>query len=339
MVDIFELRAILENCQTWATRVLRPWISRQIDLWKQHCPDHCPRPFDGSLRRRAAQSKNTSNRPLRNENAPEEESGKNENKDVDLRRIIREEHERLLKQLSKDPIEMPPIETKRPTRSIATQTGPASPDVDKHPLEKSAVRPPALDYTRHFPPRKILAAKPRLTKKIGSVGALPSSDKGQTTVPAGAPRETDSTQRPASNVDLFKNTKKVFGEKRIFTVKLPDVSSEEILAQKPWLGANKSSEAEKQTETALIQKSEQAKDKDGVGEGDDEKKVDEATHDKSEAEDESEEKSDNDRVDDKSDDKLGEEKKSKEEKETVLPLTKAIEVRVSRRVKNMADTG
>ncbi|RSL45692.1 hypothetical protein CEP54_014173 [Fusarium duplospermum] len=326
MVDIFELRAILENCHTWATRVLRPWISRQIDLWKQHCPDDCPRPFDASLRRRAAQSKNTSNRPIRNENAPEEESGKNENKDVDLRQIIREEHDRLLKQLSKAPVETPPIETKRPTRSIATQTGPASPDVDRHPLEKSAVRPTALNYTRNLPRRKILEAKPRHTKTIGSVGVLPSSDKGET-APAGARQETDSTQRQVSSVDLFKNTKKVFGEKHIFAIKLPDVSSEEILAQKPWLGARKSSEAaEKQTETALTQESEQAKDKvekDKAGGDDDEKKADEATHDESEAEDESKEKSDNDRVDDKSD-KLDEEQKSKEDK-AVLPLTTAIE--------------
>ncbi|RSM01762.1 hypothetical protein CEP52_008367 [Fusarium oligoseptatum] len=323
MVDIFELRAILENCHTWATRVLRPWISRQIDLWKQHCPDDCPRPFDASLRYRAAQSKNSSNRPLRNENAPEEEFGKNENKGVDLRRIIREEHDRLLKQLSKAPVETAPTETKRPTRSIATQTGP---DVDKHPLEKSAVRPIASNLTRAFPPRKILDPKPRLTKKVGSVGALPSSDKGET-APTGAQRETHSTQPPISSVDLFKNTKKVFGEKRIFTIKLPDVSSEEILAQKPWLGA-KSSEGDEQTKTTLIQKSEQAKDnveKDKVGEEHDKEKVDEVTHDnKSEVEVESKERSDNDRVNDENDDKLDEEKKSEEE-EAVSSLTKAIE--------------
>ncbi|RMJ15352.1 hypothetical protein CDV36_004989 [Fusarium kuroshium] len=324
MVDIFELRAILENCHTWATRVLRPWISRQIGLWKQHCQDDCPRPFDASLRYRAAQSKNSSNRPLRNENAPEEEFGKNENKGVDLRRIIREEHDRLLKQLSKAPVETAPTETKRPTRSIATQTGP---DVDKHPLEKSAVRPIASNLTRAFPPRKILDPKPRLTKKVGSVGALPSSDKGET-APTGAQRETHSTQPPISSVDLFKNTKKVFGEKRIFTIKLPDVSSEEILAQKPWLGKKKSSEGGKQTKTALTQESEQAKDKaekDEVGEDDEKKKVDEIIHDgKSAIENESKERSDNGRVDDENDDKLGEDKKSKEE-EAVSSLTKAIE--------------
>ncbi|RTE83124.1 hypothetical protein BHE90_002379 [Fusarium euwallaceae] len=336
MVDIFELRAILENCHTWATRVLRPWISRQIDLWKQHCPDDCPRPFDASLRYRAAQSKNLSNRPLRNENAPEEEFGKNENKGVDLRRIIREEHDRLLKQLSKAPVETAPTETKRPTRSIATQTGP---DVDKHPLEKSAVRPIASNLTGAFPPRKILDPKPRLTKKVGSVGASPSSDKGET-APTGAQREAHSTQPPISSVDLFKNTKKVFGEKRIFTIKLPDVSSEEILAQKPWLGKKKSSEGAKQTKTALTQESEQAKDKaekDEVVEDDEKKKVDEVTHDgKSAVEVESKERSDNGRVDDENDDKLGEDKKSKEE-EAVSSLTKAIEENGTRPISTTDD--
>ncbi|KAI8681221.1 hypothetical protein NCS55_00372600 [Fusarium keratoplasticum] len=197
MVDILELKAILENCQTWATRALRPWISRQIDLWKQQCPDDCPRPFDASLRRRAAQSRNWSNRPTSDEDVPEKESKKNENKDVDLRQIIREEHDWLLQQLSKDP-----VETKRPTRSIATQTGP---DDDRHPLEKH------------------------------------------------------DRQRQVSSVDIFKNSMKVYGEKSICVIKLPDVSSEEILAQKPWLGAKKSSEVEKQTETALTQGSQEKK--------------------------------------------------------------------------------
>lgn len=197
MVDILELKAILENCQTWATRVLRPWISRQIDLWKQQCPDDCPRPFDASLRRRAAQSRNWSNRPTSDEDVPEKESKRNENKDVDLRQIIREEHDWLLQQLSKDP-----VETKRPTRSIATQTGP---DDDRHPLEKH------------------------------------------------------DRQRQVSSVDIFKNRMEVYGEKSICVIKLPDVSSEEILAQKPWLGAKKSSEVEKQTETALTQGSQEKK--------------------------------------------------------------------------------
>ncbi|KAJ4253588.1 hypothetical protein NW757_005540 [Fusarium falciforme] len=250
MVDILELKAILENCQTWATRVLRPWISRQIDLWKQQCPDDCPRPFDASLRRRAAQSRNSSNRPTSDEDVPEKELKKNENKDVDLRQIIREEHDWLLQQLSKDP-----VETKRPTRSIATQTGP---DDDRHPLEKSAVQPMTLNPTTPFPRGKILDPKPRLAKTTAPSGSSLSSDKGGT-APTNTRQETHGRQRKASSVDIFKNRMKVYDEKRIVVIKLPDVSSDEILAQKPWLGAKKSSEVEKQTEAALTQGSQEKK--------------------------------------------------------------------------------
>ncbi|KAJ4326145.1 hypothetical protein N0V84_003195 [Fusarium piperis] len=249
MVDIFELRAILENCQTWATRVLRPWISRQIDLWKQQCPDDCPRPFDASLRHRVAKSRNSGLRPARDEDAPEREPKKNENKDADLRQIIREEHDRLLKQLSQAS-----VETKRPTRSIATQTGP---DAEGHPLEKSAVRPMTLDSARPFP-RKILEPKPRLAKKIATSGPSLSSAKGET-APARARQETNDGTRLGDSVDLFKSTKKVYGKRRIFTIKLPDVSSEEILAQKPWLGVKKSSERDRQAKTVLTQKSQEKK--------------------------------------------------------------------------------
>lgn len=38
IVDIVRLEAILENLHTWATRVLRPWISHYIDQWKSHHP-------------------------------------------------------------------------------------------------------------------------------------------------------------------------------------------------------------------------------------------------------------------------------------------------------------
>ncbi|KAJ3467576.1 hypothetical protein MRS44_005140 [Fusarium solani] len=248
IVDILELQAILQNCQTWATRVLRPWISRQIDLWKQQCPDDCPRPFDGSLRRRAAQSRNTSNRSTHDENAPEKESDNNQNKDADIRQMIREEHDRLLKQLLKDP-----VETKRPTRSIGTQT---SPDDDRHPLEKSAVRSVTLNPTRPFPSRKILDPKPRLAKKTAPSGPSLPSDKEETS-PASIRQEKHDRQRQVSSVDIFKNRTKVYGANRICIIKLPDVSSEEILAQKPWLGAKKSFEVEKQTETALTQKSQE----------------------------------------------------------------------------------
>lgn len=34
LIDHLKLQAILENCHTWAVRVLRPWISGYIDLWK-----------------------------------------------------------------------------------------------------------------------------------------------------------------------------------------------------------------------------------------------------------------------------------------------------------------
>lgn len=171
MVDILELRAILENCETWATRVLRPWISRQIDLWKQQCPDDCPRPFDVSLRRRAAQSRDSSNRPTNEEDVLDKDLRRNENKDVDLRQMIREEHDWLLQQLLKDP-----VETKRPTRSMDTQTGPEN---KTHPLEKSAVRPMTLNPTSPFPPRKILDPKPRLAKITAPSGSSLSSDKGE----------------------------------------------------------------------------------------------------------------------------------------------------------------
>jgi hypothetical protein len=35
-VDRIKLQAVLENCHTWAMRVLRPWISGYIDLWKHN---------------------------------------------------------------------------------------------------------------------------------------------------------------------------------------------------------------------------------------------------------------------------------------------------------------
>ncbi|KAI1768474.1 hypothetical protein GGR53DRAFT_410512 [Hypoxylon sp. FL1150] len=38
IVDIVRLEAILENLHTWATRVLKPWISHCIDQWKSHHP-------------------------------------------------------------------------------------------------------------------------------------------------------------------------------------------------------------------------------------------------------------------------------------------------------------
>ncbi|KAI8682609.1 hypothetical protein NCS56_00384100 [Fusarium sp. Ph1] len=250
MVDILELRAILENCQTWATRVLRPWISRQIDLWKQQCPDDCPRPFDASLRRRAAQSRNSSNRPTSEEEIPEKESNENGNKDVDLRQMIREEHDWLLQQLLKDP-----VETKRPTRSMGTQTGPED---NTHPLERSAVRPMTLNPTRPFPTRKILDPKPRLAKTTAPSGSSLSSDKGGI-APASTRQKKHGRQRQVISDDIFKNRKLVYGAKRTVRIKLPDVSSEEILAQKPWLGVKKSSEVEKQTETMLAQKSQEKK--------------------------------------------------------------------------------
>ncbi|RYP58719.1 hypothetical protein DL769_008828 [Monosporascus sp. CRB-8-3] len=37
IVHMVELQAILENTHTWAMRVLRPWISHQIDQWKFSC--------------------------------------------------------------------------------------------------------------------------------------------------------------------------------------------------------------------------------------------------------------------------------------------------------------
>ncbi|XXH01479.1 hypothetical protein Hte_007839 [Hypoxylon texense] len=38
IVDIVKLEAILENLHTWATRVLKPWISHCIDQWKRYHP-------------------------------------------------------------------------------------------------------------------------------------------------------------------------------------------------------------------------------------------------------------------------------------------------------------
>ncbi|KAI1770207.1 hypothetical protein F4818DRAFT_433809 [Hypoxylon cercidicola] len=47
IVDIVKLEAILENLHTWATRVLRPWISHCIDQWKLHHPaDPTPNPYN-----------------------------------------------------------------------------------------------------------------------------------------------------------------------------------------------------------------------------------------------------------------------------------------------------
>lgn len=101
--------------------------------------------------------------------------------------------------------------------------------------------------------------KPRLAKKTTPSEPSLSSDKGDTP-PASTRQEEHDREREASSVDLFKNRKFVYGEKRIFPIKLPDVSSEEILAKKPWLGVKKSPKVEKQTETALTQKSQEKKD-------------------------------------------------------------------------------
>lgn len=38
IIDVIHFRTILENCHTWAMRVLRPWISGYIDQWKYQHP-------------------------------------------------------------------------------------------------------------------------------------------------------------------------------------------------------------------------------------------------------------------------------------------------------------
>ncbi|KAL2690040.1 hypothetical protein Neosp_004108 [[Neocosmospora] mangrovei] len=319
MVDILELRAILDNCETWATRVLRPWISRQIDLWKQQCPDDCPRPFDASLRRRAMQSRNSSNRPTSDEDVFEKQSN-NENKDVDLRQMIREEHDWLLQQLLKDP-----VETKRPTRSMGTQTGPE----DKtHPLEKSAVQPMTLNPRSAFPPRKILDPKPRLTKTTTPSGPSLSSDKGEF-APTSTQQEKHDRQRQVKSVDPFKKRRFVSGATVRVAIKLPDVSSEEILAKKPWLGTMERFGVEKQVEMALTQRIQEKKayveeneiEKDKAKEQDDN-----GTRDKdNETEgDETKAKSDDDKDDDGSDDQADDEEEVKEPEPT-SPLKEVTE--------------
>ncbi|KAM0440071.1 hypothetical protein ACHAPT_001174 [Fusarium lateritium] len=319
MVDIFELRAILENCQTWATRVLRPWISRQIDLWKQQCPDDCPRPFDASLRYRAAQ-RDSSNRKSPDDDAPEQESKQKDRKEVaDLRQMIREEQERLLERLSE-----PASERKTPTRSIATQT---DPDEDRPPSKPQVVPPTALRDARYFLPRKILPAKPRIPRKSDVCRPSMSRTEGRT-VPVSARKEASAvtgTDDEQDRATLFTSAKRVVGKERIFTIKLPDVSSEEIVASKPWLGAKKGSEVKKKTETVLKQKSEEVKDevegsqaeKDKVDEIEkkEDKKGDDATQgEKDESEGNgTEEKGNDGRGKDKNDDKADKEEEGKEE--------------------------
>lgn len=144
------------------------------------------------------------------------------------------------------------------------------------------------------------------------------------TAPAGARQETDDGQRQVDSVDIFKSTKKVYGKRRTFTIKLPDVSSEEILTQKPWLGVKKSSEAEKQAKAILTQKSqgEKAEAEENTIENDKpEKQDDDGTRNEH-----NEAKAESDYKDDNGDDgRVDDEEKGKENEPESTP-TEATEV-------------
>ncbi|KAF4472148.1 hypothetical protein FALBO_946 [Fusarium albosuccineum] len=231
MVDILALKAILENCHTWATRVLKPWISRQIDLWKQQCPKDCPKPFEASLRYRASHSteKAVNVRP-RTSKTHQEQRQDNSEQDQSLRRLLKEEHDRLFNQLS-DKM----TENTRPTRLTATNTDAGvnrqSPKPNVGVPTSSIFRFTGAPQVAKFPHRAIATpSTPRPSFSAEFVKRVMSETKGKPTQ-----EPTDMRQYIPKRHDIFKSVKKVAWKGKLIPVKLPDVSSEDILASKPWL--------------------------------------------------------------------------------------------------------
>ncbi|KAJ3524926.1 hypothetical protein NM208_g11860 [Fusarium decemcellulare] len=231
MVDILALKTILENCHTWATRVLKPWISRQIDLWKQQCPKDCPKPFEASLRYRASHSteKAVNVRP-RTSKTHQEQRQDNSEQDQNLRRLLKEEHNRLLNQLSEKM-----TENTRPTRLTETQTDAGvnrqPPKSDVGVTTHSIFRFTGAPQVTKFPHRAIATpSTPRPSFSSEFVKRVMSETKGKPTQ-----EPTDRRQHIPKSHDIFKSVKKVSWKGKLIPVKLPDVSSEDILASKPWL--------------------------------------------------------------------------------------------------------
>ena len=135
-IDIMRFQALLENCHTWAMRVLRPWISSYIDQWRfEHSheghvlsePRADQSPIVESLAGEiSALVFASAARPELNPSNEYEEAG---NK-VDFRELLKEEHGNLfkaLKSLIETSIQVPPVTQQdvRPviaTRSVSTQT-------------------------------------------------------------------------------------------------------------------------------------------------------------------------------------------------------------------------
>ncbi|KAM5346391.1 hypothetical protein ACJ41O_009396 [Fusarium nematophilum] len=278
MIDVLYLKAILDNCRIWASRVLKPWISSQIDLWKQQCPDDCSDPFEATLRRR----KEPASGGIDGDNESRIEGTKGHET---LRKLLREEHDRLLRGLQLE-------KRKVATRSMGTQT-----DEDlRNPPSKT--NPGARDVTplgrktwsafnfpteahlgfQYLPSRKPAPGKsPRrpapTSQPTTSTFTFSPSVKIPVTRPqpekASAWGGTGTILFQAPKTDIFKHKKKLNGKDRFVMVKLPNVSSEEILASKPWLRADIERQAKgkgKEPKRGFLTKEEEGRLKESVGE-------------------------------------------------------------------------